>query len=89
VARSQQRLTQFAPPVESVLARAIWHVGQQTTLADSVRCENAALRDRTWTQDERDLIRLAAIARRMELTYRNDSCTVTQPNAARSPAPGI
>ena len=88
MARSPQRLTQFAPPVESVLARAIWHVGQQTTLADSVRCENAVLRDRTWTQVERDLIRLAAISRRVELTHGNDCCTVTQPNAARSPARG-
>ena len=86
--RAPLRMPSFAPPVESVLARAIWHVGQQTTLADSVRCENAALRGRTWTQAERDLIRHAAISRRIELTHRNDCCTVTEPEAARSPAPG-
>ena len=86
--RAPLRMPSFAPPTDSVLAHAIWHVGQQTTVVDSVRIENAVLRDRTWTQAERDLIRLAAISRRMALTHRNDCCTVTEPDAARSPAPG-
>jgi hypothetical protein len=86
--RAPLRMPSFAPPTDSVLAHAIWHVGQQTTVDDSVRVEGAVLRDRTWTQAERDLIRLAAISRRIELTHRNDCCTVTKPNAARSPARG-
>lgn len=86
--RAPLRMPSFAPPTDSVLAHAIWHVGQQTTVDDSVRVEGAVLRDRTWTQAERDLIRLAAISRRVELTHRNTCCTVTEPNAARSPAPG-
>jgi beta-xylosidase len=86
--RAPLRMPSFAPPTDSVLAHAIWHVGQQTTVADSVRIENAVLRDRAWTQAERDLIRLAAISRRMALTHRNDCCTVTEPEAARSPSPG-
>jgi hypothetical protein len=85
--RAPLRMPSFAPPTDSVLAHAIWHVGQQTTVVDSVRIENAVLRDRTWTLAERDLIRLAAISRRHHLAYRNDCCTVTERTRKGRPRP--
>lgn len=89
MARCAYRLTDYAlHSPESVLSEAVARMGCARTVRQSVRSEQMTLQSARWSQAERDLIRLAAIARRVELTHRNDCCTVTEPEAARSPAPG-
>jgi hypothetical protein len=89
MARRAYRLTDYAlHSPESVLSEAVARMGSARTLTESVRSEAGVLQSLRWSQAERDLIRLAAISRRVELTHRNDCCTGTKPNAARSPARG-
>lgn len=64
------------PP--ETLRRAIAHIGAATTICQCLRRESRALERERWTLAERDLIRLAAIARRQALAHRNDSCTIVE-----------
>ena len=64
------------PP--EALQRAVAHIGAATTICQALRRESKALERERWTLAERDLIRLAAIARRQHLAYRNDSCTIVE-----------
>jgi hypothetical protein len=89
MARRAYRLTDYAlHSPDSVLSEAVARMGSAATVRESVHSEEALMRSLRWSQAERDLIRLAAISRRVELTHRNDCCTVAKPNAARSPARG-
>ena len=65
-----------APP--ATLHAAIAHIGRSSTITQALRRESRALERERWTLAERDLIRLAAIARRQALAYRNDSCTIVE-----------
>ncbi len=64
------------PP--ETLRRALANIGEATSIAQCLRRESRALERERWTLAERDLIRLAAIARRQHLAYRNDSCTIVE-----------
>ena len=54
------------------------------TIAHTVDIERRAMSRRAWPQIHADLIRLAAIARRFELTKQNDCCTFIQPSTPES-----
>ena len=60
------------------LQRSVAHIGSSATICQCLRRESRALERERWTLAERDLIRLAAIARRQALAHRNDSCTIVE-----------
>ena len=58
--------------------RAIAYVSAATGARQCALREAQAVRDGRWTLEQIDMIRLAGIARRQALTYRDGCCTVTK-----------
>lgn len=63
-------------------------IAQCTTVAQTQTVERQAFGGRRWQQHDADLIRLAAIAKRVELTHADHCATFTQPSTPLSRGAG-